>query len=332
MMISAAELVTEKLGGPEDGEYATWLRDCFEGLRCRERGLIEALVDLGAPIATTNYDNLLEEVTGLRPVTWKHPGAIQRVLQKDEPRIIHLHGHWEEPESVVLGTRSYERVKEASAAQAIQQAVTVFNKLVFVGCGDGLEDPNFEALRAFLRTFRASESRHYRLCREDEAERLRQDHEGEPIRVLPYGEGYGDLLPFLRGLRPPGDAAAGATAAARPASMAEPKPMGTPFDVPPLRPDYLERPEDLDRIRELFGENRIVGITGRPGRAGSPRKASARRSSPHSSLRTSRYSRSSSTGCIGSSSARARSTRPGGVSPDDWGSRWPTTTPRRMIA
>ena len=151
MMISAAELVTKKLGGPEDGEYATWLRDCFEDLRCRERGLIEALVDLDAPIATTNYDNLLEEVTGLRPVTWKHPGAIQRVLQKDEPRIIHLHGHWEEPESVVLGTRSYERVKEASAAQAIQQAVTVFNKLVFVGCGDGLEDPNFEALRAFLR-------------------------------------------------------------------------------------------------------------------------------------------------------------------------------------
>ena len=58
------------------------------------------------------------------------------MLQEDEPRIIHLHGHWEEPESVVLGIGSYEQVMQAGAPQEIQQALTVFMKLVFVGCGD----------------------------------------------------------------------------------------------------------------------------------------------------------------------------------------------------
>ena len=129
------------------------------------------------------------------------------MLQGDERRIIHLHGHWEEPESVVLGIGSYGQVMQADAPQEIQQALTVFKKLVFVGCGEGLNDPNFQALRSFLRKFQESESRHYRLCTDGEAEALRHEHEGEPIRVLPYGEGHGDLLPFLRAFDRPGRAA-----------------------------------------------------------------------------------------------------------------------------
>ena len=276
LMVSGAELVTRALGGSESGEYKTWLRGTVGSLTCRNRELIEALADLGALIATTNYDGLLEEVTRLPPVTWRNPGTVQRVLQDDEQRIIHLHGHWEEPESVVLGISSYGQVMQAGAPQEIQQALTVFKKLVFVGCGEGLTDPNFAALRSFLRMFQESESRHYRLCTESEAEALRHEHEGEPIRVLPYGEGHGDLLPFLRGLRPPGSAAEGQTAAPA-ASTAEPKPMGTAFDVPPLQPDYIDRPEDLDRIRELLGKNGIVAITGRPGAVSPTCRWSSRR-------------------------------------------------------
>ena len=76
-----------------------------------------------------------------------------RVLRRDEAGILHLHGHWEDAESVVLGIHSYEEVLGDTRAQFMQQAITAFNSLLFVGCGEGLKDPNFSALRRWLVQF-----------------------------------------------------------------------------------------------------------------------------------------------------------------------------------
>lgn len=63
-LLSAAEKVSSKLGFPSGFEYRDWLRDTVGPLKAKDRTVLEALRDLNLPLATTNYDGLLEEVTG----------------------------------------------------------------------------------------------------------------------------------------------------------------------------------------------------------------------------------------------------------------------------
>ncbi len=122
----------------------------------------------------------------------------------DEPGVLHLHGWWDDPESVVLGIRSYEKVLGDAHAQAMQRALRSLRTLLFVGCGAGLGDPNFGALLEWSRgVFAGSQTRHYRLALESEVAELQRQHpDEERIIVLSYGKGHGDLAPYLRDLAP----------------------------------------------------------------------------------------------------------------------------------
>jgi WD40 repeat protein len=167
-------------------------------------GVVRSLVDLGLPILTTNYDTLIEQVSGLETVTWQDGvGRVQRLLSGDEPGVLHIHGAWRVPQSVVLGIRSYDGIVANEKAQAVQQAVAVMRSLVFVGFGAGLEDPNFGPLRGWMKRVLASgENRHFRLALRREITELLREHEGEQVRVIAYGAHYEDLESYLHGLVP----------------------------------------------------------------------------------------------------------------------------------
>jgi tetratricopeptide (TPR) repeat protein len=204
-LLSAAEDVTRRLDGPGGGEYRRWLRESVGSLTVTQPGVIERLADLGAPIVTTNYDNLIEEVSGLPTVTWRQGAQVQRVVRRDDLGVVHVHGHWGDPASVVLGIRSYERMLGDEHAQAVLHALTMLQSLVFVGFGAGLADPNFGALRAWLaRVLAGSEYRHFRLGRNGDLARLNAEHDSsERIMVVGYGPKYSNLSRFLRTLAPP---------------------------------------------------------------------------------------------------------------------------------
>ncbi len=202
--VLAAELVSESLGGRDDGEYARWLRETVGSLQLRDASVLEALVALGVPIATTNYDGLLEQVSGWERVTWRDGAAMQRALQGDERAVVHLHGHWRSPRSVILGVRSYDELEVSGLAQGLQRAMAAMSSLMFVGFGEGASDPNFLALRQWLAaTLAGGEYRHYRLCLNGEVESLGEAH-GMHERIVPlgYGDRHEDLAGFLRGLAP----------------------------------------------------------------------------------------------------------------------------------
>jgi tetratricopeptide (TPR) repeat protein len=203
-LLSAAEKISSKLGFPDGGEYRRWLRETIGGLRADDRSVLEALRDLDLSLATTNYDGLLEEVTGLPPVTWREGDRVSRAIRKDEPGILHLHGYWGDPESVVLGIRSYERILGHAHAQAVLRAVQTLHTLLFVGCGDGLSDPNFGALLEWARgVFQSSEDRHYRLCLDGEVDDLRKLHKDDHLQPVSYGSDHSKLAGFLHGLKAP---------------------------------------------------------------------------------------------------------------------------------
>jgi tetratricopeptide (TPR) repeat protein len=202
LLIGVAEQVTERLGGRSGGEFRRWLRESVGALRVADRRVLDALVGLGVPVATTNYDGLLQEATGWPAVTWRDGARVQRVIRGDEPGVVHLHGHWGDPESVVLGIRSYQSVLGDAAAQAVQRALAIMRGLLLVGFGAGLADPNFDALRKWLAaTFPGSEYRHFRLCRDGEVKAVAAEHVAEE-RILPvgYGRDHRDLPAFLESL------------------------------------------------------------------------------------------------------------------------------------
>ena len=202
-LVSAAEKVTGALGGQESRGFKNWLERDVGSLRPTSPALLEAIVGLGIPIATTNYDSLLEETSTFRTVTWREPESIQRAFYEGGGSIVHLHGHWEDPKSIVFGHKSYERLVGDSPAQSLQHAVLSLRAVIFVGVGDGISDPNFSALRAWLReTYPKSEIPQYRLCLTSEFDELLEEHHDEAIRPIAYGASHGDLAEFLRSVTP----------------------------------------------------------------------------------------------------------------------------------
>lgn len=203
-LLSVAEDITVRLGGQSGGEFRRWLKDSIGALNVVDSTVIDALLDLGSPIATTNYDGLLEQASGRVPVTWRDGARMRRVLRGDAPGILHLHGYWDDPESVALGVRSYEPILGNAAAQALQQAMATVRTLVFVGFGAGLADPNFGALCDWMSMrFSGSEYRHYRLCSSAERDSVASQHQSSD-RIVPlvYGATHGELAGFMRGLSP----------------------------------------------------------------------------------------------------------------------------------
>lgn len=181
-LLDAAGEVRKALRGSDDSEVRIWLRDTVGQLKSKDRELLEAIRDLGLPIATTNYDDLLEEVTGWRPVTWMDGDRAIRASQGKEKFVLHLHGHWSKLESVILDRESYDRIRSHDLAQTILRGARAFKTLLFVGCGDGLSDPNFGALLEWAReVFRGMEGRHYRLCLKSEAATLKKLHREDHI-------------------------------------------------------------------------------------------------------------------------------------------------------
>ncbi len=72
-------------------------------------------------------------VTGYT-VTWKESNKVERVIRGDAEGIVHLHGSFNDPESVVLGIRSYERVLGDEHTQAMLRALVSVHRL---GNNDG---------------------------------------------------------------------------------------------------------------------------------------------------------------------------------------------------
>jgi tetratricopeptide (TPR) repeat protein len=203
-LLAVAGEVRGALAAPGLGEFGRWLQDTVGSFRAVHQEELRALRDLGLPLATTNYDGLLEEATGLPAATWQDTSVIDDLVRAKPPRaILHLHGYWERPDSVILDPGAYRR-----AEPVVQELLRVLRRshtLLFVGCGGGLADPNWSSLLRWSREIlAASRYRHFRLCRTAELADLERQHPADE-RLFPvaYGADFGDLAPFLRQLRPP---------------------------------------------------------------------------------------------------------------------------------
>jgi hypothetical protein len=208
-LLSAAEKIQTKLGGPAGGDFVAWLHDTVGSLQVTHPEVPEALSELGLPLLTTNYDGVLEQATGLQRLTWKEGPFVEQVLRGERKAVVHLHGHFMQPDTVILGIRSYEELLRAPHAQALQRALMTLKTLLFVGFGAGFQDPNFDAWLKWRRqALGSSMYPAYRLaCGPAQVKEFEAQHQPEDrVRILSYSDRshFDDLAPFLRSLLPEG--------------------------------------------------------------------------------------------------------------------------------
>jgi len=209
--INVAEMVEQKLGRRDSGEFRKWLKDNFdpENVEIKDftvLNMLKQFAENGCLLATTNYDSLLEVITGYDPVTSLNniDDAIE-IIKGESKGILHLHGHWKEPKSVVLGWRGYEKVKTDENAELIRRVLRTTKSIIFMGSGGGLDDPNIgHFLEWAADTFAESKSRIYVIAREEEVKKIRNKFPPTKYHVIPvsYGSDYEDLGHFLQSLLP----------------------------------------------------------------------------------------------------------------------------------
>jgi hypothetical protein len=204
-LINAAEIISQRLKSRSDGVYRGWLKETVGSLTVQEPAIGQVLGEFPGLLTTLNFDGLLELTTNRVAVTWLQTDRTQSVLRREvTDAVLHLHGWYDEPASIVLGTGSYLTVGDHPHAATVLKLLTLDRTLLFVGCGDTLLDPNFERLVDWGRAAQADISpRNLLLCRTGDLERMHERLRRAPwVQALAYGESYADLAPFLTSLLP----------------------------------------------------------------------------------------------------------------------------------
>ncbi|MGA9622940.1 MAG: SIR2 family protein, partial [Bryobacteraceae bacterium] len=202
-----AEVVERDLMVPDPACFAHWLDSAFATFPVRPgRGAaLDALRNLqqaGVLLVTTNYDSLLADATGLQPVTWQEHDEILKVISRQRPGILHLHGHWKRPSSVVLGRTSYNRIVADRDFQDLFKSLWLGWSWIYVGCGDGLDDPNLGRMLAWSQRWDASGLPDYFLTKADQARALAQRiDKPRNLVVVGYAD-HADLPGILTSLTP----------------------------------------------------------------------------------------------------------------------------------
>jgi hypothetical protein len=116
-LLRAASIIGRKLSKLAPGQYARWLADTVGSLKAKNPAIIEAIRNLSLPPATTNYDGLLSADKQLFPITWAEHSRLDSFYEKKGNTILHLHGYYGDPESVMLGLDDYERINSSDKAE-----------------------------------------------------------------------------------------------------------------------------------------------------------------------------------------------------------------------
>jgi hypothetical protein len=197
-LLDAANILVSQL--TRHRQFPTWLESVFGNLyhEVRHPAILEvlkALHEKGATLLTTNYDDLLEKHCGLHRIGRSNMDDILKFKCGNLDGVFHVHGSYHDPNEVVLDRISYYQITHSDEVQNILKTFLDFYTVLFVGCGSGLEDPNFDGLLRW-----ASErqenivNRHCVLIRNGDTLNFR------PLVPLRYGSDYQDLAAFLNKL------------------------------------------------------------------------------------------------------------------------------------
>jgi hypothetical protein len=225
-LIEAAQELAEQLDAD--------LRRCVSAVILANEARTGRAHELAAEInfrayLTTNYDGFLEEAysrlhgEALQKYYERTISEVREAWRQREKFIFKLHGDIADPDTLILGTRSYERVMGPDNAYTKILEFLISNaSVLFVGFGG--TDPDLDGITSRVAEFDGRRPRHWMLVPEGElpvlkAKRLRRDR---GIRVVEYPHNkkrdphHQGLVAFFEHLAEPEPVAKKAGRAARP--------------------------------------------------------------------------------------------------------------------
>ena len=209
--LAAADQIKDSLKKESDANkddvYKIWLMETIGKLLVKKVELIQAIGELGCPILTTNYDSLLENILDKKPLTWNryHTDGIGDSFENLKNYILHVHGYFEDIDSVIFSSEDYNRIRENEFAQSRLKALMETKTLLFIGYGTGMSDPNFSNLQRWKDRVAGGKSLPiYKLAKSNKNRNLNQAYDVsffENIKVIEYGDKSEDLIPFIKCLK-----------------------------------------------------------------------------------------------------------------------------------
>ncbi|XP_048824547.1 protein FAM118B isoform X2 [Lagopus muta] len=215
-LVHIAHDLIQKLSPRTSNVRSTFFKDClyevFDDLESKMedsgKQLLQSVLHLmenGALVLTTNFDNLLELYAAHQG---KHLESLdltdeKKVLEwaqeKRQLSVLHIHGVYTNPSGIVLHPAGYQNVLRNTEVMREIQKLYENKSFLFLGCGWTVDDTTFQAL--FLEAEKhKSDLEHFMLVRRgdvDEFKKLRENMLDKGIKVISYGDEYTDLPEYF---------------------------------------------------------------------------------------------------------------------------------------
>ena len=184
-----------------EDHYKLWLAETVGRLVPKNPELICAIGELECPILTTNYDSLLADLLNRPPLTWNKycTDTNDNLLEYVNNSILHLHGYFKEPDSVIFSSGDYKQIHQNKYGLSKLRTLLKNKTLLFIGYDSGIADPHFPNLLNWISEATSGESPTiYKLVRSNQT----SDHSLlENITTIQYGNTSEDLLSFIRSFK-----------------------------------------------------------------------------------------------------------------------------------
>lgn len=186
------------------GVYEAFLAGTVGALPLKTRDVFDAFAELALPIATCNYDGLIEEALGRPALTWRDTALVLQFLNGQLDAVLHLFGHYSDPASIALSADTNHMLAGGEHGQRAQRLLFLERTLVFVGFGVGINDFNFGTLMRWAARLGPDRYGHYFFVRLNSDGTVRDlityISQIEKINVLEYQSNRKDLPSYIRSL------------------------------------------------------------------------------------------------------------------------------------
>ena len=202
-MLAAAYKIAKYIKDKGNGRYQEWLEESVGTLSTTNDDLLKSIRLLDIPILTTNYDTLIADFLQRKAVPWTDRYNVPRFLNRQSTDILHLHGVWNQPDSVIFDPVEYGGISSDAPIQQTLRSLMTMHCLLFIGCGEGLLDPNIgKAIEWCSSVDAGSQYMHYALVDAETRKRIERDlPKSGKVTFVTYGEKYTDLAPFVARIR-----------------------------------------------------------------------------------------------------------------------------------
>lgn len=179
----------ERSFGPEWVQRA--VADIFAETNVGSTRVLEAVVRAPSRIVlTTNYDDGLENAARAVGLTVERLCGPRSAFGLRSPeagivKIVHLHGHYSDPSSIVLTTSSYEEAVEDASLALIVRGIASSWSLLFLGHAFGEEESTLRRHLSWCADQLPDSPKHLLLCRRGSEEAERAQDLGDEYGIFP---------------------------------------------------------------------------------------------------------------------------------------------------